>query len=767
MAAPDPSTPSGGGGGVNSAKDVYGGGDSNTNSSNSNSSSNSSSSSEPVVVCPWSQGLVAVYTLNTSSTTTWFLPYDALTWQRFLHHQELHFPSGVSAVIASWCGRLRDALWLLTSSVTPTTTPSALMNGRGTTVTLEDTRGNTATPEDIHGNTATLEDTHGADATREGTHGTDATREGTHGTDATREGTHGTDATREGTHGTDATREGTHGTDATREGTHGTDATREGTHGTDATREGTHGTIARQTLWKLDHNGKWSALDVVPGKEDIQYRHRSILRRWSDNRGDLFFLQELVPPRDSGTSRTSFTEQEEGGPRSGLRVVKFDTVSGRRTVLPFHHHPARGVWVPGPSGELYSIFTDSRGSWVNTFNYYTGSVVSRDSSPHLPIHIDDNNLLVMIDGTVYNTIPACSSQVLHDAHTEDSVVAGINLYHLILSGQCSQSNTLTATLQDSIAARASTSRHGSLTHDLPNIQAIVGGNRGGGGGNVSSSPLPVGQSPGLSHQADQGGTIFVTDGKQFHLLALVYLTHPAQPNQNPIQPNPTPTQPTPTQPTPPSPTQPNPNPPQPTPIPTNPIPTNPIPNPTQPDLNHTNNSIIFFSLSLSIFALVGIIIFVRRCPLTHELVDGREERGKPPSPLPVLYSIVSDDPAYETSTNNSPCPSYNALYDATVTTTAADTTPSATTPNGGTPNYMTPSSTTPTGLSPSTAARHTITPATFPRDPISYAITNTASDAITIATNNAFTKYLTNSVSDPTNIDSNSTLNTSTSTTQF
>ncbi|XP_042235865.1 uncharacterized protein LOC121875378 [Homarus americanus] len=696
MAAPDPSTPSGGGGGVNSAKDVYGGGDSNTNSSNSNSSSNSSSSSEPVVVCPWSQGLVAVYTLNTSSTTTWFLPYDALTWQRFLHHQELHFPSGVSAVIASWCGRLRDALWLLTSSVTPTTTPSALMNGRGTTVTLEDTRGNTATPEDIHGNTATLEDTHGADATREGTHGTDATREGTHGTDATREGTHGTDATREGTHGTDATREGT--------------------HGTDATREGTHGTIARQTLWKLDHNGKWSALDVVPGKEDIQYRHRSILRRWSDNRGDLFFLQELVPPRDSGTSRTSFTEQEEGGPRSGLRVVKFDTVSGRRTVLPFHHHPARGVWVPGPSGELYSIFTDSRGSWVNTFNYYTGSVVSRDSSPHLPIHIDDNNLLVMIDGTVYNTIPACSSQVLHDTHTEDSVVAGINLYHLILSGQCSQSNTFTATLQDSIAARASTSRHGSLTHDHPNIQAIVGGNRGGGGGNVSSSPLPVGQSPGLSHQADQGGTIFVTDGKQ----GVSSSEQPTVPHHR--------------------------------------------------DKNHTNNSIIFFSLSLSIFALVGIIIFVRRCvrcPLTHELVDGREERGKPPSPLPVLYSIVSDDPAYETSTNNSPCPSYNALYDATVTTTAADTTPSATTPNGGTPNYMTPSSTTPTGLSPSTAARHTITPATFPRDPISYAITNTASDAITIATNNAFTKYLTNSVSDPTNIDSNSTLNTSTSTTQF
>nr|XP_045596399.1 uncharacterized protein LOC123757059 [Procambarus clarkii] len=534
---------------------------------------------DPLAFCPWSHGLVALYSANRSSTITWLLPYGNDTWRRLHKDQGVVFPSGAASVIASWCGRHRDALWLLT-----TARRSAAAVGKSDS-------------------------------------------------------------------------------------------------------------IDRQTLWKLDHRGKWSALNLVPGREEKQFDLHRTIRSWSDDRGALFLLQELESLRTS------------------LRLVKLNTVSGTRTLLTLQADHESTVWVPSSSGELYSIFSDPRGSWIVTFSYYTGVVLRRERT-RVALHTD--NLLVKMNETIYNNIPLCGDTPY--ITSEDVVAKEINLYHISLSPECPQFATQhTTTLQHRNTQVTKTFRGTNTpTHQFPNIQAIVGEDRGSGGGSgvVSTSTLPAGETNRSLHNGYEGNYIFITDGK----------------NESEAPPG-----------------------------------------PHLRGKNHANNSIIFFSLSLSIFALVGIIIFVRRCvrcPAAHELGDVRDERGKPPSPIPVLYSIVSEDPNYETSTNNSPCPSQNALYDATVTT-AADT-PSITTPNGGTPNYMTPSSTTPTGMSPSTVTRHTLTPASHPRDPVSYAITNTTTDAISIATNNAFTKYLINSASDPISLDGSSTLNTtSTSTTQF
>ncbi|XP_071519375.1 uncharacterized protein [Panulirus ornatus] len=531
---------------------------------------------EPLVFCPWSQGLVALYSVNNSSST-WLRPYTSASWH--ILDQKFTFPSGAASVVASWCGRLRDTLWLLTATSYNT------LETQATTV------------------------------------------------------------------------------------------------------DGPPVNTGRQTLWKLDHTAKWSAIELVMDRENVfSWRHN--LRSWSDERGDLFLLQRRENASDS------------------LRVVKFDTVSGTRTILSLQ--PSRhggGVWIPSASGELYSLFSDSQGSWIKTFSYYTGVVLSKERT-QLPGHVD--NLLVKINGTIYNTIPRCSQGPPPAAGVGGQAARPtVHLYHLALSSGCPRGNTRAATLQQSNTAAATTSHisTGPHTRRFSEIQTKVGEGRRAG---ADASPSPP-------HQAGRDNIpIFVTDGTDGGESELP-------------------------------------------------------PGPHQRNKNHTNNSIIFFSLSLSIFALVGIIAFVRRCvrcPPAHDLGNERETRGKPPSPLPVLYSIVSDDPMYETSVNNSPCPSHNALYDATVTT-AADT-PSATTPNGGTPNYMTPNSTTPTGLSPSTVLRHAVTPASFPKDPITYAITSTTSDVINIATNNAFAKYLTNSISDPTSIDTNNTYTTnSTSTTQF
>nr|XP_053638082.1 uncharacterized protein LOC128692757 [Cherax quadricarinatus] len=542
----------------------------------SNRETQTATTRDPLVFCPWSHGLVALYISNTSTTITWLLSYGSDTWRRLHKDQGVVFTSEAASLVASWCGRDRDALWLLTTVRSPPTAVTA------------------------------------------------------------------------------------------------------------------HDATDRQTLWKLDHRGKWSALHLVPGREE-QFSVRHNIRSWSDNRGALFLLQEVESSSSS------------------LRLVKFNTVTGTRTILALQGGHDSSVWVPSSSGELYSIFSDGRGSWIVTFSYYTG-VVLRSERTRVPLHTD--NLLVKMNQTIYNNIPMCDKAI--NSTNARSVAKEINLYHISQSPECPQSASQhTTTLQHYTPAEATTSHRGTNTRQFTNIQATVGeGSRSGEGGDVSTSSLPDGESAHTFQTGLESNLIFVMDGK----------------NESDTVGEP----------------------------------------PHQRDKNHANNSIIFFSLSLSIFALVGIIIFVRRCvrcPLAHELVETREDHGKPPSPLPVLYSIVSDDPAYETSTNNSPCPSHNAVYDATVTTTAD--TPSVTTPNDGTPNYMTPSSTTPMGLSPTTPVRHTLTPASYPKHPVSFAITNTTTDAITIATNNAFTRYLANSVSDPTSLDTTTSLTTTTSTTQF
>lgn len=136
---------------------------------------------------------------------------------------------------------------------------------------------------------------------------------------------------------------------------------------------------------------------------------------------------------------------------------------------------------------------------------------------------------------------------------------------------------------------------------------------------------------------------------------------------------------------------------------------------------------------------------------------------------------MPDDPAYETSATESPCISHHALYDSSpyadlpnpstpnhaapnymtpgamtpgTMTPGAMTpnamTPSTMTPNAMTPHAMTPNAATPLPSSPNAGGRHpTIaSPGEFPKDALTYAITHSASDAINIATNNAFNTYI-------------------------
>ncbi|KAK7080170.1 hypothetical protein SK128_004214 [Halocaridina rubra] len=142
-----------------------------------------------------------------------------------------------------------------------------------------------------------------------------------------------------------------------------------------------------------------------------------------------------------------------------------------------------------------------------------------------------------------------------------------------------------------------------------------------------------------------------------------------------------------------------------------------------------------------------------RCPSAAELGEGGGVRGdprrKPPSPVPVLYSIVPDDQIFDSNNiGDSPCLSYSAIYEVP---TPGDETPNILTPNGGTPSFMTPhtntpvaetpNATTPISVSPNTINRHDNLPTSYSNE-MSYAITNSTADAINIATNNAFNKYI-------------------------
>lgn len=473
-----------------------------------------------------------------------------------------------------------------------------------------------------------------------------------------------------------------------------------------------------QTLWKLDHLGKWSRLEVTQAKGESHLESpATVLQSWTDARGNLFLLQE------------------HEAPESKVSVVRFDPSSGEKTLTGLKGGARDGAWIPGSSGELYALFPRDGASWVATYDYYSGDVISTEKAA---MPMASESLFVKVDGAIHTTIPACRHLPPMPPHLQEPSPPDMRFSHISLSRVCAPGE------MDFPAGRPSQGViQGPRKADvLSNVQAppknrYVSDTRAAAPAQSSSNHLDVegtrdgaatttlqdhGGEPGVSRTTGKSADIImVRDDQEMR-------TWPVGPHQM--------------------------------------------------NRSHTHDSIIFFSLSLSIFALVGIVVFVRRCvrcPPSRGLGDAPEDRGKPPSPLPVLYSIVPDDPAYETSATESPCISHHALYDSSpyadlpnpstpnhaapnymtpgamtpgAMTPGAMTpnamTPSTMTPNAMTPHAMTPNAATPLPSSPNAGGRHpTIaSPGEFPKDALTYAITHSASDAINIATNNAFNTYI-------------------------
>ncbi|XP_064106097.1 uncharacterized protein LOC135215415 [Macrobrachium nipponense] len=463
----------------------------------------------------------------------------------------------------------------------------------------------------------------------------------------------------------------------------------------------------RQTLWKLDSKGKWSPLDVRYNKDQSLLPSPNTRTTWSDNQGGLYLLCENVHSENS------------------VHIVKFDQTSGTRTIINLESDRRETFWIPNTTGRLYSLYSDPDGNRViKTSSYYTGKVISIDSFD-TPIRSD---ILVRINGTIYSNIPFCN--VDKDVDVPRTV---LELHRFFPATGCSNSTSIInyeynvheEVTMLRVSKRIVPETEVGTNPRASHTRAVFEEAPSGGGGQVVvvrdsteeseaelvfTASTPPDEDPGgeagLSRSSSVGGNTVVTDIKE------------ASGNSRPSG------------------------------------------GPHQRDRNHTNDSIVFFSLSLSIFALVGIVIFVRRCvrcPPAAELGEGGEGRGKPPSPLPVLYSIVPDDPAYETNVTVSPCPSYSAIYE--VPTPGEETPNAAITPNGGTPNFMTPnmntpgaetpysvtpSATTPISASPNTIARHDLMSSREFSAEVTYAVTNSATDAINIATNNAFRNHYIN-----------------------
>ncbi|XP_076049314.1 uncharacterized protein LOC143029989 [Oratosquilla oratoria] len=135
--------------------------------------------------------------------------------------------------------------------------------------------------------------------------------------------------------------------------------------------------------------------------------------------------------------------------------------------------------------------------------------------------------------------------------------------------------------------------------------------------------------------------------------------------------------------------------------------------PTRP--SHALNSIIFFSISLSIFATVGIIIFVRRCvrcPPAHHMTEQLEASLKPPSPPPDMFGVVPESgQGYSGATTSSSLLSSTMVASSDATTPVE--TPSSITALPPTPmssHHLAPppppSPSSPSSLSPTTPFSH-------------------------------------------------------------
>lgn len=176
-----------------------------------------------------------------------------------------------------------------------------------------------------------------------------------------------------------------------------------------------------QALWKLDHLGKWSRLEVTQTKgESYLESPAKILQSWSDARGNLFLLQE------------------HEAPESKVSVVRFDPSSGEKTLTGLKGGAWGGAWIPGSSGELYALFPRDGASWVATYDYYSGDVISTEKAT---VPVASESLFVKVNGVIHTTIPACRHLPPMPRHLQEPSPPDMRFSHISLSRACAPGET--------------------------------------------------------------------------------------------------------------------------------------------------------------------------------------------------------------------------------------------------------------------------------------------------------------------------------------
>lgn len=176
-----------------------------------------------------------------------------------------------------------------------------------------------------------------------------------------------------------------------------------------------------QTLWKLDDLGKWSRLEVTQTKGEGHFESPArLLQSWSDAQGNLFLLQQ------------------HEAPDSTVSVVRFNLSSGEKTLTGLKGGAWSSTWVPGSSGELYALFPRDGASWVATYDYYSGDVISTEKAI---VPVAPEGLFLKVDGVIHTTIPACRHLPPMPPHLQEPSPPDLRFNHISLSRVCAPGET--------------------------------------------------------------------------------------------------------------------------------------------------------------------------------------------------------------------------------------------------------------------------------------------------------------------------------------
>ncbi|KAK7080171.1 hypothetical protein SK128_004215 [Halocaridina rubra] len=143
----------------------------------------------------------------------------------------------------------------------------------------------------------------------------------------------------------------------------------------------------QHVLWKLDHQGKWTAIELTGDNIDVSLL--KYVKTWIDSRGDLFILQKIIS-------------------KNVVNIIKLDLKMKVRTKISVKHNRNEVLLIPSTTGHLYSLFSNVNGNWIKTINYYTGEITSVES---ISIPEYTENAFIRINNTVYNNIPNCDHEM--------------------------------------------------------------------------------------------------------------------------------------------------------------------------------------------------------------------------------------------------------------------------------------------------------------------------------------------------------------------